>query len=231
MDGSQSPVLFTANLSVASQVAYNPSDCRLLAEARTVQEALDELCRRSGDTGTDPGFHVEGVFRLVDDAPVRNGGEMWPGEWAGGLRIVFDKEVEPSTVGPATCFGTIDLPWPLTEDEQSWFNTGRWAAGFQPLSLSSTLEVKEGEVFWRPVVGEDFIEVLTFMGNIGIHELLARFTIKGNFIHAREDPDVYLDGDTFGDPRNEFGIRLPTGDGRRGGDFEIFTRLMTTHIG
>jgi hypothetical protein len=52
--------------------------------------------------------------------------------------------------------------------------------------------------------------------------------VRGNFIRARREPDVYLDGDTFGDPQDEFGIRRPTGDGRRGGDFVRDVRVATT---
>jgi hypothetical protein len=37
------PVIFTANLSVASQVAYNPGDCQPLHDDKTVQKALDRL--------------------------------------------------------------------------------------------------------------------------------------------------------------------------------------------
>jgi hypothetical protein len=41
------PVIFTANLSRADQVAYNPANCANLAAAgvKTVQEAIDALCR------------------------------------------------------------------------------------------------------------------------------------------------------------------------------------------
>jgi hypothetical protein len=58
--------------------------------------------------------------------------------------------------------------------------------------------------------------------------VLAHLTLKGNFIQATGEPDVYLDGDTFGDQRDEFGIRRPSGDGRRGGDFEMYVWLTTT---
>ena len=37
------PVIFTANLSVASQVAYDPGDCQPFKEDRTVQKALDRV--------------------------------------------------------------------------------------------------------------------------------------------------------------------------------------------
>jgi hypothetical protein len=56
LDAAGAPVhaarlIYTANLSLASRVAYTPSgDCVDLATATTVQDALDQLCRReSGD--------------------------------------------------------------------------------------------------------------------------------------------------------------------------------------
>jgi Family of unknown function (DUF6519) len=228
----------TLNKSQARHVAYDPEGCELLVEAETVQEAIDQLCKR-GDPATEPGFHVEEVRRMSDDAPVRNGDEMWTNQWFDGLRIVFDREVEPETINQFTCFVTLDMPWPVTEDERRFFampGGPPWKAeqlvGFQPLILRSDLRVEGKEIIWRPgrVEGR-FFEVLMLWGNQGIHALPAHLTLKGNFIRAREEPDVYLDGDTFGDPRDEFGIRRPTGDGRRGGDFEMYVWLMTTFIG
>jgi len=46
-----SRVFFNANLSRASQVAYAPGACADLAQARTVQEALDILCARPSGVG------------------------------------------------------------------------------------------------------------------------------------------------------------------------------------
>jgi len=55
VDGTGEPelprVFFNANLSRASQVAYAPGACADLAQARTVQEALDILCARPGGGG------------------------------------------------------------------------------------------------------------------------------------------------------------------------------------
>lgn len=44
-------IFFNANLSRASQVAYTPGACADLAQARTVQEALDILCARPSGGG------------------------------------------------------------------------------------------------------------------------------------------------------------------------------------
>src|SRR5918998_1063539 len=217
------PIYFSATLSVAAKVAYNPTDCEFLAEATTVQEALDRLCQRGGDT-PESGFHVEEVRRISDDAPVRNGDEMRVEEWMSGLRIVCDREVEPETIDPATCFVTLEMPWPLTDDERGFFGVEQ-IVGFQPLILRST-PVPEGTViFWRPDVPQNFIDRLRRLGE-STGRVLAHLTLKGNFIRAREEPDVYLDGDTFSDPQDEFGIRRPTGDGREGGDFEMYVWLV-----
>jgi hypothetical protein len=42
------PIIFTANLSTADQVAYDPKDCAKLTGKNTVQEAIDGLCRIGG---------------------------------------------------------------------------------------------------------------------------------------------------------------------------------------
>jgi hypothetical protein len=54
--------------------------------------------------------------------------------------------------------------------------------------------------------------------------VLARFTLKGNFIRHLDIPDVYLDGESFGvkDGETPSNLRLPGGDTRPGGDFEAW---------
>jgi hypothetical protein len=53
-------------------------------------------------------------------------------------------------------------------------------------------------------------------------------TLKGSLIWAQNDPSRYLDGDSFGIPLKDLsgntytGLKLPSGDGKRGGDFETW---------
>ncbi|MBW7883203.1 MAG: hypothetical protein H3C34_11320 [Caldilineaceae bacterium] len=47
-------VFFNANLSVADRVAYDPANCPDLANARTVQQAIDALCARPTGGGCCP---------------------------------------------------------------------------------------------------------------------------------------------------------------------------------
>ncbi len=70
--------------------------------------------------------------------------------------------------------------------------------------------------------------------------VLAHLTLKGNFIWAANDPDCYLDGNAFdienpnGEPSGSTSssglirtdLRFPSGDGRRGGDFEMWFWLI-----
>lgn len=218
----------TLNKSQARHVAYDPADCGFLAETKTIQEAIDQLCQRSGDA-QEPGFRVEEVLRISDGAPLRNNGEIPVEEFMRGLRIVFDRGVDPETINQATCFVTLDIPWPLTDDERRFFNVDRMV-GFQPTILQSALKPSGRELVWKPEVERTFVTSLSLLGGV-TSRVPAHLTLKGNFIRAQGERDVYLDGDAFADPEAEFGLRRPTGDGRRGGAFELYVWLTTTTIG
>jgi trimeric autotransporter adhesin len=62
----------------------------------------------------------------------------------------------------------------------------------------------------------------------GTSRLLTRLTLKGNLIWGLNDATTFLDGEAFGIVRNDpdgahIGLRLPpSGNGKRGGDFELF---------
>jgi hypothetical protein len=57
--------------------------------------------------------------------------------------------------------------------------------------------------------------------------------LKGNFIWSQDDPDLFLDGETFGTPRGDGTTALRprpdgmlSGENRRGGDFEMWFWLV-----
>ena len=53
---------------------------------------------------------------------------------------------------------------------------------------------------------------------------LTRLTLKGNFIWDQSNPRRYLDGNVLGVPSDTgtTTLKLPSGDRRRGGDFEMW---------
>jgi hypothetical protein len=59
-----------------------------------------------------------------------------------------------------------------------------------------------------------------------VHKVLARLTLKGNFIWADDDHTLYLDGEAFGNEDPPSYLNIPSGDGRCGGDFEMWFWLV-----
>lgn len=66
--GRYLPVHFSAQLALASGVAYDPSNCAdlLAAEAYTVQEAIDTLCKRTQGGGCCVTVGLAGEFETLD---------------------------------------------------------------------------------------------------------------------------------------------------------------------
>jgi hypothetical protein len=66
--GRYLPVHFSAQLALASGVAYDPSGCAdlLAAEAYTVQAAIDELCKRAPGGGCCVTVGLAGEFETLD---------------------------------------------------------------------------------------------------------------------------------------------------------------------
>lgn len=134
------PVIFTANLSVASQVAYDPATCNQLAGATNVQAAIDRLSRLAslsylGGDGQDamPGEVLPQLVQVIvtnDCGPVGNATVHFVAEGDG--RVAADKngllatatsntlDVTTSANGIASCAWLLD---PNLKD-----NTGKLVA-------------------------------------------------------------------------------------------------------
>jgi hypothetical protein len=160
--------------------------------------------------------------------------------------------------GQPTCFVTVEIPYPLLESELrdcEPFKLGMYA-GFRPLVLLGQIDVEATEklpngihadeprsmITWVPAAG-----AVQFMSGVlgrvaGIKPLLdrvlLRLTLKGNFIWdeaAKElfkegTPGGFLDGESFRATKqfNPSLLALPSGDGMRGGDFEMWFWLAVS---
>ena len=224
------PVHFGASLSVAGEVAYTPGDeCKNLVGATTVQEAIDELCK-TGDNVQ--GIVIKDVRTREPDASLPNNASVQAPHLALGLRVVCDTPVDPDSVGDKpTCFVTLEMPYPLSDDERALWGTGDLILGYRPLILKGRVAVEKESMLWTPA-DDGTQEWLSdgLFARLGerlpeIPPILAHLTLKGNFIWSREDRLMFLDGEAFGVPRTEedpTGLDLPSGDLRRGGDFEMW---------
>jgi hypothetical protein len=224
-------IRFNANQSLASHVAYDPEECTYLQEsgAETVQAAIDELCNRKEE---EPGIHIDKVLKGGVDEVLGNYTEVVVAELAEGLRIMCDGGVDNYTVeGKPTCCVTLYMPYPLNSaDRELWDNQ---LLGFQPLILAAGVKSDGAVIYWNPTDATgSWLEqsrLLEMMEEMGYGDrVLASLTLKGNFIWADEDHSLYLDGEAFGveGGRNDSNLDLPSGNGRRGGDFEMWFWLV-----
>jgi photosystem II stability/assembly factor-like uncharacterized protein len=227
------PVRFTANLSVASLVAYDPSACPGLAGVQTVKEAIDRLCT---GTGQDPGIHVKEVILTATGAALRNDTLVTLNALERGIQVVCDHPIDPRCFPDKPTFTvTVDRPFPLTDADRQFWQTQE-LVGFEPLDLAGDAQLTEGNVIgWVPrTPAFNFLAVLLAnMQQAGFgRQLQAHLTLQGNFVWGLDAQDLYLDGDTFGEPAGTagatVGIRFPSGDGRRGGDLRMWFRISPT---
>ena len=200
----------------------------------------------SAGAAEEPGVAVQQIITTQDGGPLRNDTLVPVTRLQKGLTIVCDRAlapnsagtfpVPPPSIGPTenaaakpTCFITLDLPYPIGSDTGFWdFNR---IVGFQPLILSGLVQISERNIVWLPSPAvNDFLRILIprLQQRQLTDRVLAHLTIKGNFIFARDDPTINLDGDTFGRPRggDRIELDLPSGDKRRGGDLEMWFWLI-----
>lgn len=227
VDGSHLPIRFNANLSRASAVSYTPtSQCPDLvtANVRTVQEAIDRLCQ---STGREPGIRVKEVKLLSPDRDLRNDTNVPVDELVKGIRVGCDTNLfQDSVRGNPVCFVTLDLPFPFNSlDRQTW---GEPVIGFQPLKLNAQVNADDNDIFWVPTAEtQTWLQQRLFQvmrDSRRGDRVLAHLTVKGNFIWAANNPNLYLDGEAYGFRQpgaTNTDVRFE-GDGRRGGDLEMW---------
>jgi hypothetical protein len=189
----------------------------------------------------EPAIQVVGLRANGLNGPLTNGMLLSPDELSEGLRVLCSLPVDPDTVRDGfspngfdilrqqpTCFVTAEIPYPMTRSElNDWASTnGTFVAiGYRPLVLRAETEAQGATISWRPpppIVQwlRALLDQLVIQ-KTGHDRVLARLTLKGNFITQSGQPNVYLDGEVFRSPTPP-GLRLPSGDARRGGDLEMW---------
>ena len=201
-------------------------------------------CRRIFPPLADPGIHVTGVSLPGGSppGPLYNDSTVTIQALASGISVQFDTPLDASTITQpsplpqppppasfvtasplqATCYVTVDLPSP----------TGGALMWYTPVTLAATVTLESSQtITWLPSAG--MVAALNSQISSSSPYLLAHLTLKGNSIWAQNNPDLYLDGDVIGVPYwdtsgvQHTGIQLPSGDGRRGGDFKLWFWLIT----
>jgi hypothetical protein len=223
-------VAFNANLSQADLVAYSAEKCDHLKGIHTVHEALEKLCELI--KATQPGIKVDKVLlrdENGDHFPLKNDTDVQLETLSGGIWIRCENEIAPASVlEKPVCSVTLELPYPPGSGAPSGASN---IVGFYLLKLAAHTRVyKEDHHFivWVPTgqATEWSQEVLKQMPK---PRLLAHLTLKGSRIWAEANATLLVDGDTFAEADgNRTAIRLPSGDGQRGGDLEMWFWLVPT---
>jgi hypothetical protein len=113
------------------------------------------------------------------------------------------------------CYVTVDIPSPTAGE------------GFSSVHLSSAVSVSGNTINWTPSTAAQ--TVLQTQVTLTGQPVLARFTLKGNFVWAQGNPSVYLNGAC--NPLSPGpGLQLPSGDGRASGNFEMWFWLTSQPV-
>jgi hypothetical protein len=182
----------------------------------------------------ESGVHITDLILGVPDAskgPLRNDTNVAASVLADvGLTAICDAPIDPATISRPTCFITIEVPFPLSTLLPGSIVLPPRTFAYQTLTLDADVSANDRFIFWRSsIFTTAVLRNLAAFKAPGEPRILARLTIKGNFVWSANDPNLYLDGDAFGVRRGDAthtDIRLPSGDGRRGGDFVVWFWLL-----
>jgi hypothetical protein len=209
-------------------------------DCRRLFPPLTELPSR-GTAEPDPGVHVVKITTADEKDDLHNDTFIGIRQLADGIAIHCDADIEPGTLAgmtgaglpeaKPTCLVTLDLPFPASPaDRQLWGDT---AVGTVPLTLNGIAVANGPTIVWKP---DDRVRAW-LLGRFGsvvkglaISELLVHLRLRGRFVYELGQPLVNVDGEAFGfafvEPTATLAALFLSGDGRRGGDLELWFRLQ-----
>ena len=169
--------------------------------------------------GPEDGLHVTQVAFAAGGAPLLNDTDVQLDAFLNGINILCDGNVDPGSISRPTCFVTVETP-------SSQFTAAPIGTAYQTLVLAADVGVAGNTISWQADQRVDpLLRQLVNSTPQGDRGVLTRLTLKGNFIWDRDNANRFLDGEAFGVQQpgsNNTSLRLPSGDGRRGGDFEMW---------
>lgn len=200
-------------LAASAGRGRNTFGMRVIEDCREPFRPLTDL------PGPEDGLHVTQVAFAAAGSPLQNDSDVQLDAFMDGINILCDGNVDPGTISRPTCFVTVETP-------AAQFTAAPLGTSFQTLVLGADVGVAGNTISWQPDKRLDpLLRQLVNTTPQGDRGILARLTLKGNFIWDRDNANRFLDGEAFGVQQagsNNTSLRLPSGDGRRGGDFEMW---------
>jgi hypothetical protein len=121
---------------------------------------------------------------------------------------------------------TIELPGPTSAGTGS--PPQAQLVAYTPVNVRGNVSATGNTITWLPAGGAaDWLPGIALNSPPGDRGILARLTLKGNFIWTPTTPPLFLDGEVFGFAQNGVSaLNLPSGDRRRGGNFDMWFWLI-----
>jgi hypothetical protein len=190
--------------------------------------------------GQDKAIHATGVQLTPGNAPLLNDSDMLAislVEVPFGLVVACDAPIDPVSARPTSCYVEAETPYPLMDKTIGTGSSPFFILGNSRLLLPGTVSVAGSSITWKlenPFgLMRILFDVLSAMRRQqGDARIRLRLVLKGDLIWGLNDPTTYLDGDAFGSARTDadgskrISLNFPSGDGKRGGDFEFWFWLF-----
>jgi len=182
-------------------------------------------------------IHVTGVQLAPANTVLLNDSDVLIGIRALGLVVGCDAPIDPVSARPTSCFVEAETPYPLMDNTVGLGSSPFLNLGYSRLLLPGQISVTGTSITWtlnNPfVLMRLLLDVLSAMRRQqGDARVRLRLVLKGDLIWGLNDPTTYLDGEAFGSARTDadgskrISLNLPSGDGKRGGDFEFWFWLF-----
>lgn len=181
--------------------------------------------------GDDPAIHIVEV--LIAGQPLEHGSTHPVAALKEGIIFQLDDTVSPEILkeDDLFCAVTLEVPFPMNPMDQEFY--GQELVGFEPLRLNARLALANDRKAIRwvmvPNVENFLFQLLSRIAQLNFGQsVTARLTLRGNFVYGQGDPLLHVDADSFAVPGavSPLGIAFPSGDGKRGGLFETWFRIV-----
>ncbi len=176
----------------------------------------------------EPGIRIEKVVWAMDGNAADNNTRIPLSRLLEGLIVSTDQTIAADSISRATCYMVMEIPT-FPPDQESWL---------YPIVIRAEEAANANDILWKPrSVPVSILDALARLNSRDREKgLLARFTLKGNFIRDIESK-LYLDGEDYGVPDGSAPFNLLPLDGgfisgnkRIGGDFYMWFWVVPDQI-
>jgi len=198
------------------------TDCRRLFPALTALPTGEDDAER---------LRITNVLLRANDNRVRNGRQVTGADLASGLEIVFNDSIAPRTARSTTIYVELYIPYPVVPQDIEFWNSETFFGRMPVVLDAQVIPAPTGtSVRWHPRGRAVPLLRTGLFERLGENAVVpAKLCIDGKFIWAENDPNRLLDATNFGSPaldEHHIDLVLPSGDGRRGGVFELWMSVV-----